>query len=296
MGRQKQSKKLMQQYKLHHNLREPYQVLLGHEILQEAAKSKIDLIGRLQKLMQGQVKPMITQCDMRHLYNAKPKDNALIDLAKTYERRRCGHHELEEPLTSLECLSACVDPNDTLNNKFGYCVASNDAKVRAHLRKIPGVPLIYISRSVVILEPMTEASIDHREREEKAKFKAGLKGRRTAANAGQKRKRDDEDEETGQAPQESIEGRSTGDARPQKKKSKGPKGPNPLSVKKSKKDAPVETSVSKPKSASIPQTLAIAETSIADDGESGKGKRKRKHKPKGGGHAEPHLVEDEAVS
>ncbi|KAF2270624.1 hypothetical protein CC78DRAFT_528379 [Lojkania enalia] len=301
--RQKASKKLMHQYQVHFNFREPYQVLLDSQILQDAARFKIDLVGRLKKMLQGEIKPMITQCDIRHLYNSKPKDDTLIEQAKTYERRRCNHHELEEPLSSLECLSEVVDPKGSLTNKHRYIVASQDPKVRAHMRKVPGVPLIYISKSVVILEPMNAVTEEHREREEKAKFKAGLKGKR-GANAGVKRKHDEEEDESiNRQGDNSIVEQSTGDTRPQKKrKVKGPKGPNPLSVKKPKKRNPATKSTSSSnlpiaESSNLPLRVPGAvESSIAEHDEPAKRKRKRKHKPKAGGAEEADLNGETAVS
>ncbi|KAF2271978.1 uncharacterized protein EI97DRAFT_407197 [Westerdykella ornata] len=293
--RAKKYRKLMHQYEIQFSFREPYQVLLDSAILQETAQKKIDLVGRLKGVLGGEVKPMITQCDMRHLYNAKPKDEQLILQAKTYERRRCGHHELEEPLSSLECISQCVDPKGSGTNKHRYVVATQDPKIRAALRKIPGVPLVYVSKSVVILEPMAQATEEQREREERAKFKMGLKGRRGGADANQKRKRDDEDEGAQEHGTESIAAESGGDARPQKKKRvKGPKGPNPLSVRKPKKrqaDGPREGEAVKPKPAKTNETRQPDENataaSAAEGEELGKRKRKRKHKPKGDGGAAP---------
>src|ERR1700743_1059582 len=138
----------------------------------------MDLIAGLKRTLQGTVKPMITQCSMRHLYNATPKNEELISQAKTYERRRCGHHELENPLSPIECLISCVDPKGSKTNKNRYCVASQNAELRATMRRIPGVPLVYINRAVMILEPMASATDGVRRQEEKIKFKAGLKGAR----------------------------------------------------------------------------------------------------------------------
>ncbi|KAF2468241.1 rRNA-processing protein UTP23 [Lindgomyces ingoldianus] len=287
--RAKAYRKLIHQYQVTFNFREPYQVLLDSQILQDAARFKMDLVGLLERTLQGKVKPMITQCDMRHLYNAEPKDQALILKAKEYERRRCNHHELEDPLSTLECLSSVVDPKNSLTNKNRYVVASQDPKVRAHMRAIPGVPLIYINKSVVILEPMAASTHNHREQGEKAKFKAGLKGRR-GVNPGQKRKRDEAEEDSTQEQHgSSIMERSTGDDGPQKKKrTRGPKGPNPLSVKKPKKRVhpPVEPHSNvpvKPKKAEPEarrQQGVEPETPIQEGEESAKRKRQRKHKPK----------------
>ncbi|KAF2132932.1 hypothetical protein P153DRAFT_382556 [Dothidotthia symphoricarpi CBS 119687] len=286
LKRAKAYKKLLHQYELNFGFREPYQVLLDSQVLQDAYKFKIDLVGRLEKLLQGKVKPMITTCDMRHLYLAKPKNETLILQAKEYERRRCGHHELETPLSSLECLSSVVDPKGSHTNKNRYIVASNEREVRVHMRRIAGVPLIYISKSVVLMEPMANATEQLREQEEKSKFKQGLKGQRKP-DAGEKRKRDGEEGEG----EQSITGEPTEDARAQKKKrQKGPKGPNPLSVKKTKKeqDVPPSGSTKKAKSSEAKEshpTDAPAET-IPDDEGAGPRKRKRKHKPKGVAAAE----------
>lgn len=160
-----------------------------------------------------------------------------------------------------------------------------DPKIRQAMRKIPGVPLVYVNKSVMILEPMAEATEQYRNREEKSKFKAGLKGGRVS-NSGEKRKREDDTEEQGT---ESIGGKSTGDARPQKKKPKGAKGPNPLSVKKTKKPSQAEPSgekaaKSKPAKTESQHTEdAVDATTTGEGEEAAKRKRKRKHKPKGDG-------------
>jgi U3 small nucleolar RNA-associated protein 23 len=261
--------------------------LVDSAILQEAAQKKIDLVGRLQGVLGGQVKPMVTQCDMRHLYNADPKDEEVILLAKKYERRRCNHHELEEPLTSYECISECVDPKGSATNKNRYVVATQDRRIRAHLRGIPGVPLIYVNKSVMILEPMATATEDLREREEKAKFKAGLKGRRSA-NTGQKRKREEDGNGPGQT-NGSIEVQSTAESAHQKKKRRnGAKEPNPLSIRKPKKPSATQEQdhrAAKPNNSSEEVSRQLAddstETPMPDGTDAGKRKRKRKHKPKG---------------
>lgn len=179
--------------------------------------------------------PVITQCEIRKLYGQKnePGTYEAIELAKTYERRRCGHHpdQYPEPLSTQECIRSVVDPKETNQNKHRYVVASQEVEVRRMLRTIHGVPQIYIKRSVMILEPMADESVQIRAREEKSKFRAEIK------NALGKRKREDkegDDAATGQ-PKAAEDAQA---AEKKKKKGagpKGPKGPNPLSVKKAKK-------------------------------------------------------------
>jgi U3 small nucleolar RNA-associated protein 23 len=212
---------------------------------------------------------VITQCSIRHLYIATPKNEALIEQAKTFERRRCNHHTLEQPLNTYDCLTSVVDPKDLNQNKYNYVVASQDDQVRAKMRSIPGVPLIYIKRSIMIMEPMAGASGDVRAREEKGKLKLGIS--RTSGRGSVLGKRSREDGEVGG---ESMEnGGEAQDEPTSRKKSRGPKGPNPLSNKKPKARKASESS--KP-------TTAESKPKRVDDteGEAANKKRRRKHKSK----------------
>lgn len=134
-------------------------------------------------------------------------------------------------MSTLECLESVVDPKGGGANKHRYVVASQNPEVRAKMREIVGVPLVYINRSVMILEPMARKTEEVRDREEKSKIRAGLKTRRGAA-VGEKRKRDDEDNDVEAGQQDGVEDVQI----PKKKRVKGPKEPNPLSVKKAKKE------------------------------------------------------------
>jgi U3 small nucleolar RNA-associated protein 23 len=186
---------------------------------------------------------------MRHLYATK--DQKVIAQAKDFERRRCGHHELETPLSTLECLKSVVDPKDNHTNKHRYVGAIQDEDVRRFLRSIPGVPLVYINRSVMIMEPMGGATEGYRMTEEKAKFKAGIKARINNNLLG-KRKRDDEKEsdeegsDSGSAASdegEDVENAEEAEAQeqPKPRKRRGPKGVNPLALKKPKKRTTAES-------------------------------------------------------
>lgn len=243
---------------------------------------------------------VITQCSMRHLYDSQPKDETLITHAKEFERRRCGHHELEKPLSTLECIKSCVDPKENRTNKNHYVVASQDEELRRTLRSIPGVPLLYIKRSVMIMEPMAGASTNIKDKEEKAKFRAGL----TAARGAKRLRGADDDEDhdgEGEAMMRAVrnlvggtEGQKedeTGDAtEPAKKKRKrGPSGPNPMSVKKKKKDtsqsvakkpkavAPAGATEAPIQAESTDSKRAEDNAQLQPDG-TAKPKRKRKHK------------------
>lgn len=216
---------------------------------------------------------MITQCSIRHLYaaNAEPGVSFLIDKAKNYERRRCGHlpEDYPEPLNTKDCLAAVVDPKGSKTNKHRYVIASQDREVRKDMRDILGVPLIYINRSVMLMEPMADATAGNREKEERGKLRDGL--RRGSGSLKRKREDDDEAGDTKSAEAETTPKKS--------KKRKGPKEPNPLSMKKAKKPK-VDGAPAKSKSEESRRDNGTKESVPAVEGSetTGKKKRKRKHK------------------
>lgn len=216
---------------------------------------------------------MITQCSIRHLYlldgTTHPNKSRLIDTAKTFERRKCGHHELDEPLPEKECFDSVV--NIKGENKHRYCVAAQDHEIRKSMREIPGVPSIAINRSVMILEPMTDASVFRRDNMERKKFREGIMDARAAVHGVQevkKRKRGPNDEADGDGEEGDGDGEKEKEKK-KKKKRKGPPGPNPLSVKKKKPKAPQQGQ----------KSSGEAPAAAAADGnnEAAKKRRKRKH-------------------
>ena len=217
---------------------------------------------------------------MRHLYalstspNPDPSISYLIDKAKTYERRRCNHlpEDYPVPLSAATCLSSVVDPKDSKTNKHRYVVASQDLEVRKAMRAVMGVPLVYISRSVMIMEPMADESKSSRDRGERGKFRDGIKGRVASGTVGGKRKREGNDEG----------GDGEGKGEKKKLRRKGPKEPNPLSVRKPKKrvvEGEGATVAEKKEKKLIEVGLDMQLQGEADGSDpTVKRKRKRKHK------------------
>lgn len=196
---------------------------------------------------------MLTKCSLAAIMKAQPinpKTNQPyrphhLPPPTTLPLRHCSHNEDSEPIDEIECLLSLLSPSaDAKKNKEHYILATADPlarkhdrtdqqqrkrkrddereeeramrrsrALRVHARSIPGVPIIYVKRSVMVLEPMSTPSETVRDGVEKDKFRAGL------------------DTEP------SLSKRGEGDGEGPKKKPglKKAKGPNPLSVKKPKK-------------------------------------------------------------
>ena len=196
---------------------------------------------------------MITQCTIRHLFaiqttpaNPSPADQppppskpadpsapvppatktALLALARTFTLARCSHHTLPEPLTTLDCHRAVVDAADGGANRHRYCLAAQDETLRAWARaRGRAVPMVYVRRSVMIMEPMAAGGRGVREGVERRKIREGVE----RVRPGAKRKRGDGEGEADEA-----------ESQKKKKKTKGPREPNPLSAKKKKAKAPTQ--------------------------------------------------------
>lgn len=321
--RSKQYRKLIQQYSIHFGFREPYQVVVDADFVKETTKCKMDLLAALERTLHGTVKPrtsllplpahnpvlpctqlttaVITQCSIRHLYasNKDPSVAAAIEVAKNVcERRRCGHHPdtHPQPLSTLECLSSVVDPAGNGTNKHRYCVASQEQDVRRKMRAVKGVPLVYVNRSVMILEPMPDVTRRVCEGEEKGKLRDGFVRNVRAKTAGEKRKRDEEDDDQGSGSEdEGREGEGTlQDVQKKKKKKKyGKKEPNPLSVQKPKKKMNAEEKledelrqIMKKKKETAEAGEGAAKTEGGEGAETAKPKRKRRRRHKAAAEAE----------
>ncbi|KAI5121349.1 hypothetical protein M0805_000657 [Coniferiporia weirii] len=207
--RQKRAKtyrKLMHSYCMTFGFRQPYQVLVDSEMCREAIASKFDLTKQLANVLQGTVKPMITQCSIHSLYLSGKSEQPAVDLAKTFERRRCNHREAKP---EEECIRDVIGATNT----HRYVFASQSPSLRQYIRLVPGTPIVHVKRSVIILEPESVAS---------ERVKRAMEEDQARA------------ESSTIAPIVAAQGKAADVAEPPKKKHKGPKGPNPLSVKKKK--------------------------------------------------------------
>lgn len=215
--RQKRAKSYKKQINVYvhtFKFREPYQTLVDAELVLTCQRASFDLVKGLNRTIQAECKPMITQCCMQALYATDNQD--AISIAKRFERRRCNHQPTlpEEP---ARCIESVVNVGG--HNKHRYVVASQDYNLRKNMRKVPGVPLVFMNRSVMVMEPLSQASADYSAKFESQKLTHGLNATTAtaAASAG-----------AAAAPAGAASGA------PAKKRALGPKAPNPLSVKKKK--------------------------------------------------------------
>ncbi len=202
--------------------------------------------------------------------------------------RHCKHNDEGTAISEVDCLIDLLagqpKGNELVKNKHHFVLATADPSdaerrkrgfvdVREAARNIPGVPVVYVKRSVMVLEELSRASERVRGGEERGKLKQGIVG-----GTDRKRKRGDEEEE---AEDEDVEA-EVAEIR-QRRMMQRAKGPNPLSVKKKKKS--VEPRERQATGGEDPGHATTNGPQVAAD-EGPKPKRRRKRGTKKGEDAE----------
>lgn len=260
--RSKKYRKIMSQYIQAFSFRAPYQVLLDSNFLRTCHSFHMPLQKYLENTLHDPCRLYITQCTL-----AKMMEDFQKHKEKTGDKRKGGRPEFLPPPTEvplryckhkdeegkemgvldenrclLDLLGGQVKGNEMVKNKQHYILATAEAsesetrrkghvELRERARMVPGVPIVYVKRSVMILEELSGASEAVRRGEERAKFREGL-----ALPNVRKRKRGETEEEEPEIEDEVLRDllRDEEVQRPTARGLVRAKGPNPMSVKKKK--------------------------------------------------------------
>ncbi|KAJ2022550.1 hypothetical protein GGI06_001767 [Coemansia sp. S85] len=212
----------MQFYQQAFGFREPYQILVSPDFILAGVSKQVPVKARLEEAVQGQAKFLVTHCGISELLKTTSEFRTqAIAASKEFEKRRCPH---QEPIPGLDCVREIMGDE----NKNNYCVAVQDDDLRAKLRTVPGVPILHVKQSVVVLERKSQVAKDASRQMEKDKL--GLSElERSMLRAVKKQANEAKNEK-----------------RKKKKKTAGPKGPNPLSIKKAAKKPQIPVKAAKP--------------------------------------------------
>ncbi|OMJ22953.1 rRNA-processing protein utp23 [Smittium culicis] len=186
-------------------------------------------------------------------------------MARKYERRRCTH---ASPIKGSDCVAEILGTD----NKFNYCVATQNEQLRKSLRKVAGTPLLHINRAILILEPPSSSTLSKQKAVESAKTGISAEEKARLTKLALLDKAND--------PKPVVDKAKAN----KRKKRVGPKQPNPLSIKKSKKSVDADSHPPINRGPAVP-TDAPNSASLDGDGSSNantssKPKRKRKRKSK----------------
>ncbi|MBN3299888.1 rRNA-processing protein UTP23 homolog [Amia ocellicauda] len=151
--RQKQAKKTISFYKYNFSFREPFQILLDGTFCQAALKNKIQIKEQMPKYLMGEVQLCTTNCVLKELESLGKELYGAKIILQRFQIRNCQH--FKDPIPASQCLKSMLGEN----NPHHYFIATQDQALTAAVKKINGVPLLFIIQNTIVLDKPSLQSV-----------------------------------------------------------------------------------------------------------------------------------------
>mmetsp|Transcript_2504 Transcript_2504/g.4182 ORF Transcript_2504/g.4182 Transcript_2504/m.4182 type:complete len:195 (-) Transcript_2504:162-746(-) len=129
----------------------PYQVIIDTNFINFSIRNKLDVVQSMLDCLYAKCTPFITDCVMAELEKLGQKYRVALRIAKDprFERLPCTH----SGTYADDCIVERVQQHKC------YIVATCDRDLKRRLRKIPGVPIMYIRSHKYSIERLPEATM-----------------------------------------------------------------------------------------------------------------------------------------
>ncbi|CAB4375072.1 Fcf1-domain-containing protein [Rhizophagus irregularis] len=127
----------------------PYRVMVDTNFINFSIQNKLELVRSMMDCLYAKCIPCITDCVMAELEKLGPKYRIALRVARDprFERLPCMH----KGTYADDCLVQRVSQHKC------YIVATCDRDLKRRIRKIPGIPIMYISKRRYTIERLPEA-------------------------------------------------------------------------------------------------------------------------------------------
>ncbi|XP_014255928.1 rRNA-processing protein FCF1 homolog [Cimex lectularius] len=127
----------------------PYHVLVDTNFINFSIKYKLDIIQSMMDCLYAKCIPYITDCVFAEMEKLGRKYKVALRIMKDdrFERLPCLH----KGTYADDCITQRVTQHKC------YIVATNDRDLKRRIRKIPGVPIMYIAHHRYTIERMPDA-------------------------------------------------------------------------------------------------------------------------------------------
>eukprot|EP00898_Chlorokybus_atmophyticus_P007613 jgi/Chlat1/7853/Chrsp66S07299 len=223
VGRAKAVRRGVRFFRVCFGFREPYKALVDGTFLHHALSlPKVAALREsLPKFLGATTKVFVTRCVTAELKALGTDYAGTAKAARVFEGAKCSH---DTPVPAAACIQSLV----ANGNPEHFFIASQDAALKQQLHKVPGVAIVSIQNGQLHLEAPSETQRKLANMSEAEKVRASEAELKRAAL------------KVAELVQQPVEALTGAPAIINKRKRKGPKGPNPLSVKKKK--GPVQPS------------------------------------------------------
>lgn len=149
------------------NLGPPYHVLLDTNMINFSLQNKLEIVSAMMDCLYAKCIPYITDCVMAELEKLGSKFRVAVRIAKDprFRRLTCTHKgtyaddcivERVEAHKVCACVRVLRQPELTGLLQC-YIVGTCDRELKHRIRKIPGVPIMYIRNRKYTVERLPEA-------------------------------------------------------------------------------------------------------------------------------------------
>ncbi|XP_017773996.1 PREDICTED: rRNA-processing protein FCF1 homolog [Nicrophorus vespilloides] len=127
----------------------PYHVLIDTNFVNFSIRNKLDIIQNMMDTLYAKCIPYVTDCVLAELEKLGQKYKVALRIIKDprFERITCMH----KGTYADDCLVQRVTQHKC------YIVATNDKDLKKRIRKIAGVPIMYVSNHRYTIERMPDA-------------------------------------------------------------------------------------------------------------------------------------------
>lgn len=127
----------------------PYHVLLDTNFINFSIKGKLDIIQNMMDCLYAKCIPYITDCVQAELEKLGRKYKLALRIIK------------DSRFEKIKCLHKGTYADDCIMNRITqhkcYIVATNDKDLKNRIRKVPGVPIMYVASHKYAIEQMPDA-------------------------------------------------------------------------------------------------------------------------------------------
>jgi len=136
-------------FKYNEQLGPPYHVLIDTNFINFSIKNRLDILKAMMDCLYAKCIPYVTDCVMAELEKLGRKYRVALRIVKDprFERLPCLH----KGTYADDCLVQRVTQHKC------YIVATCDKDLKRRIRKIPGVPIMYIAKHQYSIERMPDA-------------------------------------------------------------------------------------------------------------------------------------------
>ncbi|KAI9273757.1 rRNA-processing protein fcf1 [Sporodiniella umbellata] len=126
----------------------PYHVLVDTNFINFSIQNKLELVKSMMDCLYAKTVPCITDCVLAELEKLGPKYRIALKIARDprFERLPCTH----KGTYADDCLV------DRVMQHKCYMVATCDRDLKRRIRKIPGIPIMYIAQHKYVIERLPE--------------------------------------------------------------------------------------------------------------------------------------------